>query len=205
MKLSVAAKYDLCMVKYRRVYPDNEGKGKGVSPFKSNIEYVEKFNCDGNKTCKLGLNEFVDLSHEEFVQLRTGYINPAEPDSSVAVSFKYESLSRPDVPLSVDWRMHGAVTPRKASRTLALAGHYLQWQIWKELPKSEQDAEESQARQKTCTRLLSEDVILTTQTGMLPVPGLLVANSAPQQRKLSNQGRVHATSFNWHSCHLAGL
>ncbi|RXI06254.1 hypothetical protein DVH24_018296 [Malus domestica] len=101
---SVAAKYDLWMVKYGRVYPDNERKGKGVSPFKSNIEYVEKFNCDGNKTCKLGLNEFVDLSHEEFVQLRTGYINPAESDSSVAVSFKG------GLTLSVDWRMHGAVT-----------------------------------------------------------------------------------------------
>ncbi|RXH99104.1 hypothetical protein DVH24_011429, partial [Malus domestica] len=35
-----------------------------------------------------------------FVQLRTGYINPAEPASSVAVYFKYESLSRSDVPRS---------------------------------------------------------------------------------------------------------
>nr|XP_017190502.1 fruit bromelain [Malus domestica] len=101
------------MSKYGCVYPDSEEKERRFTIFKSNVEYVEKFNRDGNNTYKLGLDEFADLSYEDFVQQHTGYINPTEKTSSADVSFRYESLGGPDVPLSIDWSMHGAVTTVK--------------------------------------------------------------------------------------------
>ncbi|KAB2612014.1 fruit bromelain-like [Pyrus ussuriensis x Pyrus communis] len=98
------------MAKYGRVYKDSEEKERRFAIFRSNVEYVEKFNRDENNTYKLGLNEFADFSHEDFVQQYTGYIKPNEQTSSADVSFRYESLGGPDVPLSIDWRMHGVVT-----------------------------------------------------------------------------------------------
>ena len=88
-------------------------KERRFAIFKSNGEYVEKFNRDENNTYKLGLNEFADLSHRDFVQQYNGYINPTEQTSSADVSFSYESLGCPDVPLSIDRRMYGAVTTVK--------------------------------------------------------------------------------------------
>lgn len=117
---SIAAKYDLWTAKYGRVYLDSEEKERRFTIFKNNAEYVEKFNRDENNTYKLGLNEFADLSHEDFVQQYTGYINPTEQTSSPDVSFRYESLGGPDVPLSIDWRMHGAITTLKRSTLNAL-------------------------------------------------------------------------------------
>ncbi|XP_008225219.1 PREDICTED: ervatamin-C-like [Prunus mume] len=110
---SFAAKHDQWMTKYGRVYADNAEKERRLSIFKKNVQFVEKFNTEGNKTYMLGLNEHSDLSDEEFLRQRTGYKRATELTSSANISFRYEDLSPTDVPPSIDWREKGAVAPIK--------------------------------------------------------------------------------------------
>lgn len=72
------------------------------------MEFIKKFNKEANHTYKLGLNEFSDLTDEEFTMFHTGY-NPTS--SFKNSSFQYENLT--DVPPSIDWRNEEAVTPVK--------------------------------------------------------------------------------------------
>ncbi|XP_008225270.1 PREDICTED: zingipain-2-like [Prunus mume] len=110
---SFAAKHEQWMTKYDRVYEDNAEKERRFAIFKKNLQFVEKFNSEGNKTYKLGLNEHSDLSDEEFLRQRTGYKRATESTSSANISFRYKDLSPTDVPPSIDWREKGAVTPIK--------------------------------------------------------------------------------------------
>ncbi|KAL6289572.1 hypothetical protein ACE6H2_007082 [Prunus campanulata] len=110
---SIAAKHDQWMTKYGRVYADNAEKERRFAIFKNNVQFVEKFNAEGSKTYKLGLNEHSDLSDEEFFRQRTGYKRATEFTSSANISFRYKDLSPTDVPPSIDWREKGAVTPIK--------------------------------------------------------------------------------------------
>lgn len=107
---SFAEKHEQWMEKFGRVYPDSAEKERRFSIFMQNVEYVEKFNNEGNKTYKLSINEFSDMTNEEFLRRRTGY---KMATSSNSTSFRYQSLASTEVPTSVDWREKGAVTPIK--------------------------------------------------------------------------------------------
>lgn len=54
------------MSRYGRMYKDNDEKDKRFVIFKANVEYIESFNKAMNKNYKLGVNEFADLTTEEF-------------------------------------------------------------------------------------------------------------------------------------------
>ncbi|CAL9014300.1 unnamed protein product [Prunus brigantina] len=95
---SMAMKHELWMAKYARIYVDNAEKERRFKIFKENVEFIEKFNTEANHTYKLGLNEFSDLTDEEFIMFHTGY----KPTSS----FKNSSFH-------IDWRNEEAVTPVK--------------------------------------------------------------------------------------------
>ncbi|XP_062013010.1 senescence-specific cysteine protease SAG12-like [Rosa rugosa] len=107
---SFAEKHEQWMEKFGRVYPDSAEKERRFAIFMQNVEYVEKFNNEGNKTYKLSINEFSDMTNEEFLRRRTGY---KMATSSNSTSFRYQSLASTEVPTSVDWREKGAVTPIK--------------------------------------------------------------------------------------------
>ena len=79
--------------------------------FEQNLEYIEIANMEGNRTYKLGTNEFSDLTNDEFRASYTGYKMPSQSKRSPALSFKYENLT--EVPDSMDWREKGAVTQIK--------------------------------------------------------------------------------------------
>ncbi|PQM33896.1 hypothetical protein Pyn_12970 [Prunus yedoensis var. nudiflora] len=105
---SMAMKHELWMAKCARIYVDNAENQWRFKIFKENVEFIEKFNTEANHTYKLGLNEFSNLTDEEFAMFHTGY-NPTS--SFKNSSFQYENLT--DVPPSIDWRNEGAVTPVK--------------------------------------------------------------------------------------------
>ncbi|KAE8691845.1 hypothetical protein F3Y22_tig00110865pilonHSYRG00093 [Hibiscus syriacus] len=65
-------------------------KEKRFNIFKENLEYIESFNSVGNRGFKLGLNEFADLRHDEFIATHTGY---HKMDKSESTSFKYANYS----------------------------------------------------------------------------------------------------------------
>uniref|UniRef100_A0A7N2LH65 Uncharacterized protein n=1 Tax=Quercus lobata TaxID=97700 RepID=A0A7N2LH65_QUELO len=107
---SIAGRYQQWMAKYGRNYEDDAEKEKRFKIFKDNVEYIDKVNNEGNRTYKLSVNEFADLTTEEFIATRTGYKISSQP-SSPKTSFRYENLT--EIPMTMDWREKGAVTPIK--------------------------------------------------------------------------------------------
>ncbi|KAI4296914.1 hypothetical protein L6164_036832 [Bauhinia variegata] len=100
------------MVQYRRSYADDTEKEKRFKIFMENLEYIENFNKAENKSYKMGLNQFSDLTTEEFIASYAGLMISSIPRSSKNESFKQLILD--DIPASLDWRDKGAVTPVKA-------------------------------------------------------------------------------------------
>ncbi|GJR73691.1 senescence-specific cysteine protease SAG39-like protein [Tanacetum coccineum] len=76
------------MARYGRVYKDIYEKEQRSKIFQENVQYIQSFNNAMNKGYKLAVNEFADLTNEE-----------------------YENVTA--VPSSMDWRTKGAVTPIK--------------------------------------------------------------------------------------------
>lgn len=80
--------------------------------FKSNVAFIQKYNAD-NPTHKLDLNEYADLTWEEFSRTRLGF-NKAQYESSLknraSTYFRHSDVSPPTL---VDWRDKGVVSPVK--------------------------------------------------------------------------------------------
>ncbi|KAM5588003.1 ervatamin-B-like [Rosa sericea] len=110
---SLTTKHELWMARYKRAYADNAEKERRFKIFKYNAEYVDKFNEENNHTYKLSVNEFADLTDEEFSRAYTGCKRSIRSAGSFKMidPIKYENLT--DVPTSIDWREKGAVTPVK--------------------------------------------------------------------------------------------
>ncbi|KAJ4703629.1 Cysteine Protease [Melia azedarach] len=104
---SFVEKHEQWMAEYGRTYQDEAEKQMRFNIFRQNLEYVEKANKEGNRTYKLSVNKFSDLTNEEFRAFYTGYKMPSNSRPSTT-SFRYENLT--DVPPSKDWRQEGAVT-----------------------------------------------------------------------------------------------
>ncbi|XP_058181488.1 senescence-specific cysteine protease SAG39-like [Rhododendron vialii] len=105
---SISEKHKQWMARYGRVYKDSAEEEQRLKIFKDNVEYIESSNKAENKPYKLGVNQFADLTNEEF-KLRNKF---KSHNSSTATSpFKYANVT--DLPSSVDWRKKGAVTPVK--------------------------------------------------------------------------------------------
>ncbi|XP_050218740.1 senescence-specific cysteine protease SAG39-like [Mercurialis annua] len=106
----MAEKHELWVSEYGKTYKDDQEKLKRYQIFKSNVEFIESFNAASNKSFELGINQFTDLTNEEFRALSTGYKKPSS--SSMAVTaFKYENVTDP--PSDIDWTDKHAVTSVK--------------------------------------------------------------------------------------------
>ncbi|MBA0836645.1 hypothetical protein Goarm_008840 [Gossypium armourianum] len=79
---------------YSRLYQDAAEKEKRFQIFKENMEYIESHNTDTNKKYKLGVNEFTDLTNEEFKAMRNGYKMRSSNTvaASKTTSFRYENV-----------------------------------------------------------------------------------------------------------------
>jgi KDEL-tailed cysteine endopeptidase len=112
--LSMYEKHEQWMTRFGRTYPNDTEKSKRFEIFKYNVEYIEAFNKVGNRTYKLGINAFSDLTNDEF-KIRNGGYRVAStskpPKGGESSWFRYETLD--EVPSSVDWRKNGAVNPIK--------------------------------------------------------------------------------------------
>ncbi|PRQ31385.1 putative fruit bromelain [Rosa chinensis] len=113
---SLAEKHEQWMAKHGRVYPNAAEKERRLGIFRKNVEYVEKFNNEANKTYKLNINKFSDMTDEEFRRYHTGFKMPPGLNSTSS-NFSYQGLAATDIPTSVDWREQQAVTPIKDQKT----------------------------------------------------------------------------------------
>ncbi|CAH9142684.1 unnamed protein product, partial [Cuscuta epithymum] len=107
---------------YGRVYEDEMEKEFRFAVFKENLEFIHAFNREKkNRSFRLGVNAFADLTNQEFRALRTtGYNssrrnlhlndnNDGKPSSHD--TFKYRNFTA--IPTSLNWKKKGAVTPVK--------------------------------------------------------------------------------------------
>ncbi|XP_010499431.1 PREDICTED: zingipain-2-like [Camelina sativa] len=109
------------MIQFSRVYKDGSEREMRLNVFKENLKFIENFNNMGNQSYKLGVNEFTDLTDEEFLATHTGLggmnvaslskqlVNETKPSRNLndTVDSYVENKSK-------DWRTEGAVTPVKS-------------------------------------------------------------------------------------------
>ncbi|KAJ0666958.1 putative fruit bromelain [Helianthus annuus] len=98
------------MARYGRTYKDAAEKERRSKIFHDNVQYIQSFNNAAmKKGYKLAVNEFADLTNEEFTTARNRFkAHECSPSTS---AFRYENVTA--VPSSMDWRKKGAVTPIK--------------------------------------------------------------------------------------------
>ncbi|KAJ0446755.1 putative fruit bromelain [Helianthus annuus] len=88
------------MARYGRTYKDAAEKERRSKIFHDNVQYIQSFNNVMNKGYKLAVNEFADLTNEEFRTARNRFkAHECSPSTS---AFRYENVTA--VPSSMDWR-----------------------------------------------------------------------------------------------------
>ncbi|KAH7859620.1 hypothetical protein Vadar_003352 [Vaccinium darrowii] len=87
---SIVEKHKQWMARYGRVYKDAKEEGRRLQIFRDNVDYIESSNNAANKPYKLGVNQFADLTNEEF-KLRNQF--KSRRSSTATSSFKYESVT----------------------------------------------------------------------------------------------------------------
>ncbi|XP_050206834.1 senescence-specific cysteine protease SAG39-like [Mercurialis annua] len=114
-ELTMAERYDQWLAEHGKSYKSDEEKLKRFAIFKHNVEFIEKFNAGGEESYKLGINQFADLTNEEFRVSWTAYKRPVASSLMAATPFKYENVSYP--PSVVDWTEKHVVTNVKDQGT----------------------------------------------------------------------------------------
>jgi cathepsin L len=96
---------------YGKIYNNTEYMRR-YEIFETNMDYIEQSNKDTRKTYKLGINNFTDISHEEFKKTYlNSKINPTEQHNDKF--FNYATFPKHPIPDSIDWRASGIVTEVK--------------------------------------------------------------------------------------------
>ncbi|KAK4440035.1 Senescence-specific cysteine protease SAG39 [Sesamum alatum] len=104
---TMAERHEQWIDQYGREYKDDTEKAMRFKIFKENVEFIESFNGDSSRPYKLGINQFADLTNEEFRASRNGY-EMSSHKTSPQTPFRYENVTA--VPATMDWRKKGAVT-----------------------------------------------------------------------------------------------
>ncbi|XP_062230511.1 cysteine protease XCP2-like [Phragmites australis] len=103
------------VAKYRKAYASFEEKLRRFEVFEDNLKHIDEINKKVSSYW-LGLNEFADLTHDEFKATYLG-LRPSsssrDVDGEAEGSFRYEGVRADKVPKAVDWRKKGAVTEVK--------------------------------------------------------------------------------------------
>ncbi|XVE87073.1 hypothetical protein DITRI_Ditri18aG0087100 [Diplodiscus trichospermus] len=110
----VMSLYKSWVVKHGKAYNGVGEEEKRFEIFKDNLKFIDEHNSQ-NRTYKLGLNRFADLTNQEY---RTKFLGVrGDPRRRVMKSKNpsqsYAFRAGDSLPDSVDWRDHGAVNPVK--------------------------------------------------------------------------------------------
>jgi len=130
---AMVERHERWMAEYGRVYKDATEKARRFEVFKDNVAFVESFNANKNNKFWLGVNQFADLSTEDF-KANKGFKPISGEKVPIRTGFKYENLSVSALPTTVDWRTKGAVTPIKNQ---GQCGNVHFWSYLKDLIVSE--------------------------------------------------------------------
>ncbi|KAK2445630.1 cysteine proteinase COT44 [Trifolium repens] len=114
----VISMYKEWLVKYGKL---NNSLGvsendKRFKIFKDNLRFIDQHNSE-NRTYKVGLNQFADLSNEEYKAIYLGarFEEKTMGRTKTRISNRYAASATVDdnLPQHVDWRLQGAVLPVK--------------------------------------------------------------------------------------------
>lgn len=106
--------YETWLVKHGKSYNALGEKEKRFEIFKDNLKYIEEQNSDENRSYKLGLNRFADLTNDEYRSTYLGTrFNGSRRLSAGRRSDRYVPKVGDSVPEEIDWRTKGAVLPIK--------------------------------------------------------------------------------------------
>ncbi|PHT57030.1 Cysteine proteinase RD21a [Capsicum baccatum] len=107
--------YEQWLAEHGKVYNALGEKDKRFEIFKDNLRFIEEHNNLENRTYKVGLNQFADLTNEEYGAMYLGTRSDARRRlvKSKRPSQRYASRPNELLPHSVDWRRRGAVAPVK--------------------------------------------------------------------------------------------
>ncbi|GMP31405.1 hypothetical protein CsSME_00005632 [Camellia sinensis var. sinensis] len=107
--------YEEWLAKHGKAYNSLGEKDKRFEIFKDNLKFVDEHNSE-NRTYKVGMNRFADLTNEEYRSRYLGTRTDAKRrfvKSKVGLSRRYVVRGDEELPESVDWRTKGAVAPIK--------------------------------------------------------------------------------------------
>lgn len=100
----VMSLYESWLVEHKKVYNALGEKDRRFQIFKDNLKYIDEQNAMPEKSYKLGLTKFADLTNEEYKAMYLG----TKPDASRRLSNRQSDRYVPKVgdnlPDSVDWR-----------------------------------------------------------------------------------------------------
>jgi len=92
---------------YQKSYSSELERQAKFHVWQLNYKYITEFNSNNSYSFTLALNDFADMTLDEFKTAKLGFIyDPSLPKNTV-----YRSLQ--DIPKAIDWRDKGAVTPVK--------------------------------------------------------------------------------------------
>lgn len=104
--------YESWLVKHGKSYNGLGEKEVRFEIFKDNLRFIDEVN-SGNRSFKLGLNRFADLTNEEYRSRYLGAKTDAKRRFSKPKSSRYAFREEDELPESVDWRKEGAVASVK--------------------------------------------------------------------------------------------
>ncbi|XP_062136109.1 procathepsin L-like [Drosophila sulfurigaster albostrigata] len=108
------AEFELFKVEHKRSYDNEYEEQLRLQIFKDNKNLIDRHNkryAAGEKTYKMGVNKFTDLTPEEFKISLLSSLNSNH--SLEGIDYIYNPSAKDSVPKSIDWRTSGAVNPIK--------------------------------------------------------------------------------------------
>lgn len=109
----VTTLFESWLVKHGKSYNALGEKEKRFQIFKNNLRYIDEQNLVDDRSFKLGLNKFADLTNDEYRSKYTGIKTKDLRKKVSKKSGRYATLAGESVPESVDWREDGAVAAVK--------------------------------------------------------------------------------------------
>ncbi|XP_034101935.1 procathepsin L-like [Drosophila albomicans] len=108
------AEFELFKVEHKKSYDSKYEEQLRLQIFKDNKKLIDRHNkryVAGEKTYKMGVNKFTDLTQEEFKISLLSSLNSNH--SLEGIDYIYNPSAKDSVPKSIDWRTSGAVNPIK--------------------------------------------------------------------------------------------
>ncbi|XP_057468703.1 actinidain-like [Actinidia eriantha] len=97
----VIAMFESWLVRHRKSYNALGEKERRFEIFKENLRFVDKHNADMDRSYRVGLNQFADLTSEEYPSM---YLKTKISPRRMNVSDRYEPRVGDQLPDFIDWR-----------------------------------------------------------------------------------------------------